>query len=154
MDRRLVLVAAGGSAVMLGFALVSQYAFGLFPCPLCIWQRWPHLAAVLVGLAALLIPGRVWPWLGALAAVTTAGIGGFHAGVEQGWWDGLQSCAGGMDIGALSLDALLDPTADVATPPRCDQVAASFLGLSMAVWNMLFSLGLAGVWVAAARRSA
>lgn len=150
----LVLLAAGGSAAMLLFALVSQYGFGLYPCPLCIWQRWPHLAAVLIGGAALVAPLRIWPWLGILAALATAGIGGFHSGVEQGWWAGLESCAGSLDLGAMSVETLLDPSADVAAPPRCDEVAASFLGVSMASWNMIFSLGLAGLWFAAARKPA
>jgi disulfide bond formation protein DsbB len=149
----LVLAAAGGSAALLLGALAFQYIGGLWPCPLCLWQRWPHLAAVLIGAAALARPGRALPVLGALAAVATAGIGGFHAGVELGWWQGLDSCAGA-GIGGLSGSALLDPTANVPPPVRCDAVAWSFLGLSMAAWNMILSLGLAALWLAAARKAA
>ena len=35
----------------------------------------------------------------------------------------------------------------------CDQVSWEFLTLSMASWNALFSLGLALIWLAAARRA-
>jgi len=147
----LILLAAGGSAVALAAALLSQFAGGLFPCVLCIWQRWPHVAAVLVGGLALALPGRVWPLLGALAALATAGIGGFHAGVEYGWWEGLDTCAG-PGIGGLSVEALLNPEVEVAPVVRCDEVAFAVLGISMAGWNMLYSLGLAGLWLAAARR--
>ena len=149
----LVLAAAGGSAALLLGALAFQYIGGLYPCPLCLWQRWPHLAAVLIGLAALALPGRALPVLGALAALATAGIGGFHSGVEIGWWQGLDSCAGA-GIGGLSGAALLDPTANIPPPVRCDAVAWSFLGLSMAAWNMILSLGLAALWLAAARKAA
>lgn len=145
----LILAAAGGSAALLLGALAFQYLGGLHPCVLCIWQRWPHLAALVAGALALALPGRVWPLAGALAALTTAGIGGFHVGVEQGWWQGLSSCTG-PGLAGISTQALLDPTADVAAPVRCDAVAWSFLGLSMAGWNMVLSLGLAGLWLGAA----
>ena len=147
-----VLAAAGGSLALLLGAFAFQYIGGLAPCPLCLWQRWPHAAAVLIGLAALALPGRALPLLGALAALTTAAIGGFHAGVEQGWWDGLASCSGG-SIAGISVDDLLNPAADVAPPVRCDQIAWSFAGLSMAAWNMVISLALAALWLVAARKS-
>ncbi|MFN6980104.1 MAG: disulfide bond formation protein B [Gemmobacter sp.] len=150
----LVLAAAGGSAALLAAALVSQYGFGLYPCALCLWQRWPHGAAIAIGLVALVLPGRILPLFGALAALATAGVGGFHAGVEQGWWAGLASCAGGPGIAGLPPEALLDPTFPVATAPRCDDIAFQFAGLSMAAWNMILSAGLAALWLAAARARA
>lgn len=151
----LVLIAAAGSAAALLGALVSQYGFGLHPCVLCIWQRWPHLAAVLLGGLALALPWRIIPLLGAAAALTTAAIGGFHTGVEQGWWDGLASCSAGPGIAGLTVEQLLDPTIIVAPVARCDAVAFAFLSLSMASWNMILSAGLAAVWLlAAARRRA
>ncbi|MGQ0567176.1 MAG: disulfide bond formation protein B [Gemmobacter sp.] len=153
MTRRMaVLIAAGGSLLLLLGAFAFQHIGGLAPCALCLWQRWPHAAAVVIGLAALALPGRALPLLGAVAALATAVIGGFHAGVEQGWWQGLASCSGG-SLDGISVDDLLNPAADVAAPVRCDAVAWSFAGLSMAAWNMVISLGLAVVWLAAARKS-
>jgi disulfide bond formation protein DsbB len=147
----LVMLAAGGSAALLAAALVSQYGFGLWPCPLCLWQRWPHGAAILIGLAALAVPGRLLPVLGALAALATAGIGLVHVGVEQGWWAGPAACLAGLGIGGLSPEALIDPTIAVPAAPRCDEIAFRFAGLSMAGWNVLLSAGLAAAWLAAAR---
>lgn len=149
----LILAAAGGSAALLLGALWFQYAAGLFPCTLCIWQRWPHLAAVLLGLVALRTRGRAVPLLGLLAVLASAAIGGFHVGVEQGWWAGLESCSG-PGIGGMSTATLLDPTADAPAPVRCDQIAWSLLGISMAGWNVIASLGLGVLWLAAARRRA
>lgn len=149
----MILIAAGGSAALLLGALAFQYIGGMAPCPLCIWQRWPHLAAVAIGAVALMLPGRVLPLVGAAAALATAGIGGFHLGVEQGWWEGLAACTAG-SIAGLSVDALLDPTVQVAAPVRCDEVPWSLAGLSMAGWNMVLSAGLAGLWLIAAARPA
>ena len=62
----LVLMAAGGSLALLLGAFAFQYIGGLAPCVLCLWQRWPHAAAVLIGLAALALPGRILPVCGML----------------------------------------------------------------------------------------
>jgi disulfide bond formation protein DsbB len=150
---RLTVMALLGSAGLLGGAFAFQHIGGLAPCQLCLWQRWPHAAAILIGLVAVLTGWRGLAWLGALAALTTAGIGGFHVGVEQGWWEGLATCTAG-SIAGISTTDLLNPAADVAAPVRCDEIAWQMLGVSMAGWNMILSLGLAVVWVAAARRAA
>jgi disulfide bond formation protein DsbB len=148
--RMLILAAAGGSAALLAAALAFQFVGGLHPCPLCLWQRWPHLAAPAWNTPIPAVPGRALPLAGALAALATAGIGVFHAGVEQGWWQGLASCTGG-SLSGLSPLALIDPSVPVAPPARCDAIPWSFAGLSMAAWNAVLSLALAGLWLAAAR---
>ena len=147
----LILIATLGSAAMLAGAFAFQYIGGMAPCQLCLWQRWPHAAAVLIGAVALATGWRGMAWLGALAALITAGIGVFHVGVEQGWWEGLASCTAG-SIAGISAADLLNPSVDVAAPVRCDAIAWAMLGISMAGWNALVSLGLAGVWTAAALR--
>lgn len=145
----LVTMAAGGSLALLLGAFAFQYIGGLAPCQLCLWQRWPHAAAVLIGALALAMPGRVLPLLGALAALASAGIGIFHTGVERGWWEGLASCSAG-SISGLDMKDLLDPTVEIAAVVRCDEVAWQMLGLSMASWNALASLALAVLWLMAA----
>ncbi|PZQ99565.1 MAG: disulfide bond formation protein B [Cereibacter sphaeroides] len=148
----LISIATAGSALLLLGALAFQYLGGLAPCHLCILQRWPHLAAVLIGLVALMVPGRLLPLFGAAAALITAGIGLYHTGVERLWWQGPTSCSAG-SIAGIDMKDLLDPTIVVAPVVRCDQVAWEMLGLSMASWNMLASLVLAVIWLMAARRS-
>ncbi|MEB8389199.1 disulfide bond formation protein B [Rhodobacteraceae bacterium KMM 6894] len=154
----LILLAAGGSAALLLGAFAFQYIGGLPPCPMCLWQRWPHAAAIVIGLAALLIPagflGAALPVLGALAALTTAGIGGFHTGVERGWWAGPSSCSGdGAGLSGQSGSDLLSLEAPVNVV-MCDEVAWQMLGLSMASWNMLAALVLTVLWIMAARKAA
>ena len=150
-SRVLVALAGAGSAALLAGAFAFQYIGGLAPCALCLWQRWPHAAAVVIMALALLVPHRGLRVLGALAALTTAAIGGFHMGVEYGWWEGLATC-GGNAITGISVDDLLNPNATVGTAARCDQVVWSLAGISMAGWNMILSLGLAGLWLLAATR--
>ena len=147
----LILIATLGSAALLGGAFAFQYIGGLAPCQLCLYQRWPHAAAILIGALALATGWRGLAWAGALAALATAAVGVFHVGVEQLWWEGLATCTAG-SISGISTADLLDPTKDVAAVVRCDEIAWSMFGISMAGWNVILSLGLAAIWVAAARR--
>ena len=147
----LIFLAAAGSALMLAGAFAFQYLGGLAPCHLCLLQRWPHAAAALIGVLALLIPGRLLPLAGALAALTTAGLGLYHSGVERHWWPGPNTCTSG-DISQLSVGDLTDKLLANTTVIQCDQVAWAMWGLSMASWNMLGSLVLVALWLMAARR--
>lgn len=151
MTRRMfVFAAAGGSAALLLGAFAFQHLGGLAPCKMCIWQRYPHVAAILIGALALVLPLPALLLLGALAATATAGVGIYHVGVEQGWWAGPTSCSGG-DTGAISADALFDQI--MAAPlVRCDEIAWSLAGISMAGWNAILSLGFALLWVMAFQR--
>jgi disulfide bond formation protein DsbB len=146
----LIMIAAGGSLALLLGAFGFQYLGDMAPCKLCLWQRWPHAAAVLTGLLAFWIPGRALPLLGALAASTTAAIGAYHTGVERGWWEGPNSCTSGA-IGGLSADDLM---AQIMAAPlvRCDEVPWEMFTLSMASWNAIASAGFTLVWLMAARQ--
>jgi disulfide bond formation protein DsbB len=136
LARLLALLVPAG---LLGGALGSQYLGGLHPCEMCHWQRWPHAAAVLLAGAAFFLPShaRLLTALAALAIAVSGAIGVFHAGVEMGWWEGLTRCTAG---GAISLDDLMK-----VPLVRCDQVQWSLLGISMAGWNAIISLGSAAV---------
>ena len=145
----LIALAAGGSAAL----VLGAWAFQLMgwqPCAMCLWQRWPHYAAVLIGVVALSVPGRALPLLGALAAAATAAIGVYHSGVERKWWEGPSSCTGTGGLDGLSGADLL--STDAPALVLCDTFTPFFLGLSMANWNAIASSLLVLVWLAAARR--
>jgi disulfide bond formation protein DsbB len=145
------ILAGLGSAALLAGAFAFQHLGGLAPCQLCLWQRWPHAVAVLI-LLILAVTGWRWlAWAGAAAALAAAGLGVFHAGVEQGWWEFVSTCTQG-SIAGLSATDLLDPTADLAAPVRCDKIAWSLAGISMAGWNAMLSAGLAVLWILGATR--
>ena len=134
-------------AALLAGALGSQYYGGLYPCEMCHWQRWPHYAAVALALLSFAMRGqpdrgRSFVWLAALAIFTSGAIGVYHAGVEAGIFEGLTTCSA-----ALSGGSSADILADIMATPlgRCDQIQWSFLGISMAGWNAILSIGSASV---------
>ncbi len=132
-------------AALLTGALGSQYLGGLVPCEMCHWQRWPHYAALGLALAAFAVrgdAGRSFTLLAALAIIASGLIGAYHAGVELGIFEGITSCAATAG-GGTSKEILADI---LATPLiRCDAVQFSFLGVSMAGWNAIISLGFGGL---------
>lgn len=149
-DAALLVLAAG--AALLGGALAFQYVGGYAPCVLCHWQRYAHLAAILLAGAALAVP-RARPLLlvaAGLAELAGAGIAGFHVGVEQHWWQGTAECGSAVG-GAGSIEEL---RARLLAQPvvRCDEGAWSLFGVSMAGYNLLASLALGIVALAAAWR--
>jgi disulfide bond formation protein DsbB len=150
--RNLMLIAAGGSLVLLLGAFIFQ-ALGYAPCKLCIWQRWPHGTAIGAGVLVMLTgPLALWGIVGALSALATAAIGAYHAGIELDYWEGPTSCTGsGNILGGLSGDQLLSLDAPVDIV-MCDEIAWAFAGVSMAGWNAILSIMLAAIWIAALRR--
>ena len=130
-------------AALLAGAWGSEIFGGLHPCEMCWWQRYAHLAALLfaiLGIALGRLPdrGRSLVWLAALGMLTSGGIGVFHAGVELGWWEGFTQCTATGSAGSPQ-----DMLNDIFAAPliRCDQVQWEFLGLSMAAWNAIVSIG-------------
>ena len=101
-------IALGVPLALLGGAYLSQYGFGLHPCEMCWWQRYPHFAALALALLAFAVARpRFWVALAGIAILASGLIGGFHAGVEYGWWQGITGCAtpfsggGGNMLGCL-----------------------------------------------------
>lgn len=144
-------IAVGEGAVALALllgALGFQYLARMPPCEMCMWQRWPHVGAAVVGLGGpLLIRARLLEWraassvaaLAALLLAISGAIGVYHAGVEWHWWRGPTACTGPafQYIGG-KLD-LNQPTV------LCDIAAWRLFGLSLAGYNALISLGTAAV---------
>lgn len=137
------LIAILAPTFLLGGALLSQYGFGLHPCEMCMWQRWPHLAAIMLALIATALRGapsasKLVTALAALAILVSGGIGLFHAGVEYGWWQGLTACST-TPVGGSTQDVL---NSIMNTPlTRCDVAPWSLFGISLAGYNGILSLG-------------
>lgn len=150
--RQLSLLAGAGSVLLLIAALGFQAA-GYAPCELCILQRWPHVAgAVIAGAVWLTGRTRALAVLGLLAAGTAMGLAIYHTGVELAWWAGPSQCSGGIgDLARLTTQDLMTRL-QAAPVVRCDEIAWSFVGISMAGWNAILSAGLAGLWATAARK--
>jgi disulfide bond formation protein DsbB len=134
---------------LLGGALGSQYLGGLHPCEMCYWQRWPHGVAIV--LAALAFTGsaespraRVLTVLAALAIAVSGAIGVYHAGVEAKIFRGFTECSALARTGSTA-----EMLKQITHAPliRCDEVQFRFLGISMAGWNAILSLGGAALIV-------
>ncbi|WP_422364984.1 disulfide bond formation protein B [Pelagibius sp.] len=133
----------------LGTAFASQYWGGLHPCVLCVYQRYAYGVALAAALAALLLAGRQGARRAALTAaglafLAGAGLSAFHVGVEQQWWEGLDSCS----APGLPPDATVDELRELLLNQPfapCDAVAWSLFGISIAGYNLIASLVLAAL---------
>lgn len=137
------------SVFALANAYTAQYAFGLEPCILCLYQRVPYAVAGVLGLAALFVPSirfRAVAVAGA-AFLVGASIAFYHVGVEQHWWVSAAACgAGGVpgDAGGpRTVDELRQMLMRGSPVKACDEVDWTLFGLSMATYNVPFSLALA-----------
>lgn len=140
--RTLLLIAAALSAAALGVALISQYLFGLYPCHLCIIQRYPHIIMLSLIVLLLLVKRQSWHKAGVYLAIllflSASGIGFYHAGVEKGWLEGPGSCtvssSGSLTVEELREQILKAPIA------FCDEPAFEWMGLTMASLHALYCL--------------
>ena len=136
----LILVGVGA----LASAYTAQYGFGLEPCILCLYQRVPYAVVALLGAVGLMYPSRLAAVfaLAMLAFAINTGIASYHVGVEQHWWASAV-CGGHLvqNVNTADLMAALSHKPEKS----CDQVDWTFLGISMASWNVVISLGLAAI---------
>ena len=140
-----IFICGAIAAGLYGGALLFQYVGGLAPCSLCLWQRWPHIIIILLAVFAPLLrmPRLVLTGIAITAAVSVV-LAAYHAGVEWGFWAGPGGCTANLDANLGTGGDLASLTDSLLATPivRCDEVAWSFLGLSMAGWNSLFSLDI------------
>jgi len=145
-SRQAALLVLLGCFVALGGALTAQFGFALRPCILCLYQRGPFVLGGVLALLALLpqTSHRLRVLLLALCAVAFAvngGIATFHVGVEQHWWIGTPECVPVVPVPTTPAEMMAALSAP--PPPRCDQAAWTLFGISMAGYNIPYSLGLA-----------
>jgi disulfide bond formation protein DsbB len=139
------------AAATLAGAWFFQLVLDIRPCPLCLEQRYAYYLAIPLGaltaLAASKDAPRVMLYAGlailALAALGNAWLGGYHAGVEWGFWKGPTECTG--PVGNLGSAGNLLERLETVKVIRCDEVQWRFLGLSLAGYNVLISLLMAAI---------
>ena len=122
-----------------GFQLIGH----LYPCEMCLWQRWPHYAAVVVAALAFVVPPRAARALVGLAALLIAVSGAIavaHAGVEYRWWPGFTACTRTLDLSGLSPAERLQQIMGAPVVP-CDVTQWDLFGVSLAGFNAILSLG-------------
>lgn len=149
LPSRLIALVGLGCLALIAGAWFFEIVVGLRPCKLCLEQRLPHYAAIGLAAAGLVLArsprlqGFVLLGLALLMAWST-GLGVYHAGVEWGWFAGPNDCGGAAAPAAAGVQDFmkqLQTTRVVA----CTEAAWRWLGLSLAGWNALASLGLLGL---------
>ena len=145
--RAAALVILAAAAATVGGALVFEHGYGLRPCKLCLLQRNPYYLALPLALAAALAPPR-WARAGltllAVVFLVSAGLGIYHSGVEWGFFAGPNDCGGAAAPAAGSVGGFLKEL-ETTRVVSCTEAAWRFLGLSLAGWNAVISLGLVGL---------
>lgn len=144
--RRLIGVIGLTSLALIAGAWFFELVLHLRPCKLCLEQRGPHYAAI--GLAALALPFarsrqlQIAALIGlALLMVWSTGLGVYHSGVEWGVFAGPNDCGGTPAPAAAGVQDLMKQL-QTTRIVSCTEAAWRFLGLSLAGWNALASLGL------------
>jgi disulfide bond formation protein DsbB len=152
------LIAAVAAAAALGIALGSEHWDGLVPCALCLVERWPYRIAIILGLAAAVLPpgtGRAALVLLTLTVLTGAVFAAIHVGVEFHWWPSpLPECAAPTFSGGSIAERLAHMPAAPAKPCDDPTYLVPGLPLSMAAMNLLFAVVFtaAAGWVAIRRQ--
>lgn len=135
------------SAAMLAAAHAFEHFAYLLPCQLCLRQREVYWAAIAMSATGLILwnirKNRrflvAFNVMLALVFLTGAVVAAYHAGVEWGFWPAPSGCAAGaVDVVNLDLGTIDERTATAS----CESAVWTMLGLSMAGWNALVSLGL------------
>jgi disulfide bond formation protein DsbB len=152
-SRTVPLVILVASAAVVGGALLFQYVGGLQPCELCLYERWPYYAMLVLSVLALAAgrPG-VSAWVTGIAALVFlagASLAFYHVGVEQHWFAGPGACTGAAS-GRGSIEDFRKQLM-AQQPVRCDEAQWALLGVSLAGWNLLASLGLVAFCLVALR---
>ena len=134
-----MMVGAAALALILG-ALGFQYLAHLPPCEMCHWQRWPHIAAAIIGLAFvpfLHTSARALAWTVVILVAVSGLIGAYQTGIQHGIFP-LPPCS--------VPHAYVMGSGAAAPEVSCSAVTWSLFGLSLATYNMIFSfiIGAAG----------
>ncbi len=136
-DQIAMMIGAGALALILG-ALGFQYLAHLPPCEMCHWQRWPHIAAAVVGLA--LVPflhsnARALAWTAVVLVFLSGLIGAYQTGMQLHILPGPEACT--------VAHAYVIGSGAPAPAVSCNEVTWSLFGLSLAAYNAIFSFVIA-----------
>ena len=135
------------SILSLSIAYFIQYALGHKPCNLCIIERIPYIAAIiLISLIFILNKyQRIISSLILIFFVIGALVSFYHFGIEQGFFSESLVC----DLGnsqPLNKEELLNQLKKTEVV-SCKDVTFRFSGLSLATINTIISIILSGIMI-------
>ena len=130
------------------FVFILQYEYGILPCKICIWQRWPHIFNIFIALIIISsssIPNYIMV-LGSINMFLAFILALYHYGLEQNLWDNVFSCNGEIKFNDLSTEEILKNLNN--TPIKtCEIEAWNFLNLSLTGWNMILTIFISLIWL-------
>ena len=130
------------------FVFILQYEYGILPCKICIWQRWPHIFNIFIALIIISsssIPNYIIV-LGLINMFLAFILALYHYGLEQNLWDNVFSCSGEIKFNDLSTEEILKNLNN--TPIKtCEIEAWNFLNLSLTGWNMILTVFISLIWL-------
>ena len=130
------------------FVFILQYEYGILPCKICIWQRWPHIFNIFIALIIIFsysIPNYLMV-LGLINMFLAFILALYHYGLEQNLWDNVFSCSGEIKFNDLSTEEILKNLNN--TPIKtCEIEAWNFLNLSLTGWNMILTIFISLIWL-------
>ena len=135
------------SILSLSIAYFIQYVLGHKPCNLCIIERIPYIAAIVL-ISLVFILNRYQKIISSLILIFFifgAVVSFYHFGIEQGFFRESLVCDLGNSLPLNKEDLLnqLKKTEIVS----CKDVTFRFLGLSLATINTVISLILSGIMI-------
>ena len=135
------------SILSLSIAYFIQYALGHKPCNLCIIERIPYIAAIIL-ISLIFILNRYQKIISSLILIFFifgAVVSFYHFGIEQGFFSESLVC----DLGnsqPLNKEELLNQLKKTEIV-SCKDVTFRFLGLSLATINTIISTILSGIMI-------
>ena len=135
------------SILSLSIAYFIQYVLGHKPCNLCIIERIPYIAAIIL-ISLIFILNRYQKIISSLILIFFifgAVVSFYHFGIEQGFFSESLVC----DLGnsrLLNKEDLLNQLKKTEIV-SCKDVTFRFLGLSLATINTVISLILSGIMI-------
>ena len=135
------------SILSLSIAYFIQYVLGHQPCNLCIIERIPYIAAIiLISLIFILNKyQRIISVLILLFFVFSTLVSSYHFGIEQGFFSESFVCDLGQNQPS-NKEELLNQLKKVEIV-SCKDVTFRFLGLSLATINTIISIILSGIMI-------
>ena len=136
------------SILSLAIAYFIQYVLGHEPCNLCLIERIPYLASlILISLIFILNKfEKVIASIVLLFFIFGSVVSFYHVGIEQGFFSESFVCDLDSSNGDMSKEDLLKKLQN-KTPISCKDVTFRFFGLSLATINTVISLILSGIMI-------
>jgi len=137
------------SVFSLAAALIAEVVFGLEPCILCVYQRFPFIIGAILSTAGLILHKKdqivdILYIVSGLNFLANSAIAFYHSGVELKWWKSFDTACEVPDFSSQNKDQTILENILSAPSVPCDEIpwADPIIGLSMANYNVLLCFGL------------